>query len=68
MKTSYKILWVDDEERYVNDWRHEVEDLLEEYGIHAEIYVAQTPGDEEATSIQQEIESYLVVPEVFITG
>ena len=46
MKISYKILWIDDELGSIKDDRRNVEDFLEEFGIHADISIITNSVDQ----------------------
>ncbi|MEM7667345.1 MAG: response regulator [Pseudomonadota bacterium] len=45
MKTSYNILWVDDDPKSVDTDQEDVKDYLEEYGIRADITFVEAPAD-----------------------
>lgn len=46
MKTSYKILWIDDQPNSIVDDQKDVTDFLEEFGIRADISVITASDDE----------------------
>lgn len=61
MKTTYQILWIDDELLSTDTDRMEVEEFFENYGIKANIAAIEAPDD---GSIYQLIEHYLQEPEL----
>ena len=63
MKTSYTILWVDDDPNSVDTDREDVKDYLEEYGIRADIKFVEAPAD---GSIKERLEYDLNNPDLDI--
>lgn len=61
MKTSYQILWVDDEPSSTDVDRLEVEEFLDKYGIRADIDFVDAPDD---GSIKEKIEHHLKNPDL----
>ena len=50
MKTSYKILWIDDEPGSIREDQENVETFLEKFGIYADISVI-APSEDESASV-----------------
>lgn len=63
MKTSYNILWIDDEPKSVDTDQEDVKDYLEEYGIRADIKFVEAPAD---GSIKERLEYDLKDPDLDI--
>ena len=63
MKTSYNILWVDDEPNSVDTDIADVEEYLAEYGIDANIMFVGAPSD---GSVKQQVDQYLDNPDLDI--
>ena len=61
MKTSYNILWLDDEPELVEQDRTDVRDFLEKYGVEAIITMIQAPED---GSVLENIQEQLDSPEL----
>jgi len=61
MKTSYNILWIDDDPKSVVTDRENVTDFLEEYGIRADIVFVEAPPD---GSIKERLEHHLKDPDL----
>lgn len=61
MKTSYNILWIDDEPTSVDTDQEDVKDYLEEYGIRADIDFVEAPAD---GSIKDRLEHHLKNPDL----
>lgn len=63
MKTSYKILWIDDEPQSIDTDKEEVEEFLESYGIRPDINFVEALDD---GSIKERIEHSLRDPDLDI--
>lgn len=63
MKTSYNILWIDDDPKSVDTDQEDVKDYLEEYGIRADIKFVEAPPD---GSIKERLEHDLKDPDLDI--
>ena len=56
MKTSYEILWIDDDTQYIVELEKEINEFLEENGIKPETKI-MSEVDEELNSINEQINS-----------
>jgi CheY-like chemotaxis protein len=61
MKTSYNIIWVDDDPTSTETDQEDVSEFLEEYGIRADITIVEAPAD---GSIREKLEHHLLDPEL----
>ncbi len=61
MKTSYNIIWVDDDPSSTDTDQADVSDFLEEYGIRADITFVEAPVD---GSIREKLEHHLTDPDL----